>query len=70
MKTIGILIIGVGIVIAGIGAWKNKNPGGPIFIGNATDSIKELYGVRKHSNWPIVIGLILSLIGISLVILN
>ena len=70
MKIIGFLIIVLGFAIAGFGVWNRNNPSGPMFYGNATDSIKELYGVKKPSNWPIIIGLILFLIGIRLVMLH
>ena len=69
MKIIGVLLLIGGLVTGALGIWRKMNPGGPVFFGGSvTDSIKDLYGVARPGNLPIIIGVILVLIGLILLI--
>ena len=68
MKIIGILMLLIGLGVGFVGIWRKKNTGGPIFIGGqVTDSIRDLYGVKKPSNTPIIIGAFIFIIGLVLI---
>ena len=64
MKVLAVVLCLVGSAIIGFGLWRKKNQGGPVFFGDVSDSIKDLYGVSKPNNLPIIIGVVLLLIGI------
>ena len=69
MKLIGFFLLIGGLVAGGVGIWRKMNPGGPMFYGKVTDSIKDLYGVPRPGNLPIIVGVFLILIGLILLIL-
>lgn len=61
-----ILLMIAGLVTAAVGIWKNRNPGGPILVGNVTDSVRDLYGVRKTGRKPVIEGAAIFLAGLVL----
>lgn len=69
MKVLAVVLCLVGSAMSGFGLWRKKNQGGPVFFGDVSDSIKDLYGVSKPSNLPIIIGVFLLLIGILFAII-
>jgi hypothetical protein len=69
MRILGVLLLILGLAVGGIGIWRKRNPGGPLFFGNVTDSIKEMYGVTSPSNLPVILGGVSLVIGVLLLVL-
>jgi hypothetical protein len=68
MKILGVLLLIGGLFTGALGIWRKMNPGGPVFFGgDVSDSIKDLYGVTKPGNLPVIIGVVLILIGLVLI---
>jgi hypothetical protein len=70
MQVLRVLLLIAGVVFGAVGVWRKKNPGGPVFFGHVTDSIRDLYGVKTPGHWPIIVGAILFLAGFVLVLLK
>jgi len=70
MQILGVLLLIAGLAFGAVGIWRKKNPGGPVFFGHVTDSIRDLYGVKKPGYGPVIVGAILFLAGLVLVLLK
>ena len=69
MKILGVLLLIGGLITGALGIWRKMSPGGPVFFGgDVSDSIKDLYDVKEPGNSPIIIGVILILIGLTLIV--
>ncbi|OPL19167.1 MAG: hypothetical protein AVO35_11995 [Candidatus Aegiribacteria sp. MLS_C] len=64
----GIILMIAGVITVAVGIWRNRNPGGPILVGDVTDYVRDLYGVRRASRKPLVIGSVLFLTGLVLLL--
>ena len=70
MKTIGIIILLVGIIVTAIGIWRRKNPASPGLLGNSSEKNDGMYGIKQPGMTPIIIGMLVSVTGFIFLIMG